>query len=298
MCTPLWLDLLKYLRTPFPRIQLLGSDVQIRTLTTSLPAADPTVLFPNSFERLWSKLIEWSSLENEDYGILAEGSLEGEEREKDLFLSNLFTTTLALLSLTELLPTSSIPAPLGSAVLLSPEIILAKADLTTRSTASRPLESKEQRLGMARARLGLVDALGRLVSDAWRRQLVREIEQGGTAAQEEPGAQIGVAGEESVVSRLAGIERRLAALELRAGEAVDGADKSASSDPVVDAIKSLESRLLTTLPLAVPTPRSTMGMGMAAPREPPASVGDALKFLVKAVLWVLFGALFLFSLGR
>ena len=166
--------------TPFPRISLLPNGIQIRTLTTIPPHPPPVSainLSPANYDQLFKKVVEWSIFEHERYLDLLDDASDTDDppptrpptdkpngflsREQDLIFSNIFTTLLSLLNLDGSIPPSNLLSPPGSACQITDEFIIERKDVLNFGDS----------ISMGRGRVGLVHAMGLLVSGAWSREL-------------------------------------------------------------------------------------------------------------------------------
>ncbi|SGY26250.1 BQ5605_C018g08712 [Microbotryum silenes-dioicae] len=169
------------LSTRFPRVHLLPSGNQVRTLMpSSLPYKAPPGAFPSSFDELWSHTVTWSIQLYEEYlevfeiehddsvlGSVSSGSSTAKKAvdrgPPDLTPSFVFSSLFTLLSLMDELPTATrnVRQRIGNSYELPNGFKLSKGDLlgaTGSSAASTNLRSK----------LALVDAISRLVAKEWR----------------------------------------------------------------------------------------------------------------------------------
>ncbi|GAA5854998.1 hypothetical protein JCM5353_002017 [Sporobolomyces roseus] len=200
------------LSTPFPRLHLLPSGSQVRTLlppsstfqtfgSPSDPTSDidssPRSSLPFTYDSLWSKIVEWSVSEYENWlespetpEPLTSASPSSspplsapivtltDPAEEDASLTPLFlfSTILPLLTLTDALPPStSNPRSSSSQLIHLPDILLSRSDLLP--TSERRLLEDSTRL---KASLYLVDAVSRFaLADSLKlelEQLRRRIE--------------------------------------------------------------------------------------------------------------------------
>ncbi|KAK4050325.1 hypothetical protein OIO90_005118 [Microbotryomycetes sp. JL221] len=168
------------LAVTFPRIHMLPSSTQIRTLmpdqTTFLeqPSACPT-----SFETLLSHLVNWSVIEHEAFIDVNDNngvdmtnivnvnnlidnettmSTSGSTLNQDLLPSLLFTTLLSFLSLTNVVTLSH---PIGHVYDVIPNKF--------RIDREQVVRSRNDHVSSRKVRIGLVDAICRIVLNEWRR---------------------------------------------------------------------------------------------------------------------------------
>ena len=213
--------------TTFPRINLLPSGIQIRTLTAISP---PTLLssavnlLPSNFEQLFSKIVEWSIFEHERHLDLVDEQSDADEykptqsssaksnglnsREQDLIFANTFTTLLSLLNLDGSIPSSALLPPAGSSCRITDDFVVERKDVLKLGDA----------VGMGKGRLGLVHAIGMLALGAWSRELERVAKTKvdsfvESRRLEKVGALEAVQAEQDRQKELESITMRLAALE-------------------------------------------------------------------------------------
>ncbi|GAA5820992.1 hypothetical protein JCM10212_006411 [Sporobolomyces blumeae] len=271
----------RMLSTSFPRINLLPSGSQVRTLlppASSFPSqpsastSDPSKT-STSYDFLWSRLMEWTTLEYETWLECPEpeatlddarppsgqsvraSEVREPERPRDLTPLFLFSTLVPLLSLSNALPVSA-PARTASSsastltylvgVELSRSELLPPASSGPRTGSSPADHGHGRGRPVVRGTLYLIDAISRLVLESW---VNREGPKRFQAAERDERDQPGERGEKWRT----GIEQRLEALE-RSDRSQDSspsnrietqASLTATVDELEARIKVLENALLT-----------------------------------------------------
>ncbi|GAA5986827.1 hypothetical protein JCM5350_005254 [Sporobolomyces pararoseus] len=204
------------LSVPFPRIHLLPSGSQVRTLLPPISTfesynSSPTISVPssvvpsvNNYDALWIKLMEWSINEYENWLELdsqeenstdstsssptssspssGSGQINAHVDEPSLTPLFLFSTLFPLLSLTDQLPSTS-TSNLNQLSHLQ-DVVLSRSELlpTSSVSVSTPTERRlrsSMKKSLRKGNLYLVDAVTRIVLDAYRRT------SNGDAAEEE-----------------------------------------------------------------------------------------------------------------
>ncbi|GAA6014422.1 hypothetical protein JCM10207_005455 [Rhodosporidiobolus poonsookiae] len=212
------------LSTPFPRVHLLPTSRQIRTLLPPASSfrrlAGPEHEQAGSWDAMWGKLVEWSVrvyegvLEREEREEAGESADEAEseevqaEGEDDLAPFFAFTTLSSLLHHLSLLPSStSASSPPSTLTHLGPSLALSRAALL-------PSSSSSSRRGGVRTRVKLsahlCDALSRLALHSYATVAA-------PPRRSHPAAAAVDEGEGEGEATLATLEARLAALEAHLG---------------------------------------------------------------------------------
>lgn len=166
---------LEKMTIPFSRMQLLSGDHQIRTPITPSKSVKKSNTFPTSFESIWTKLLELTIFEYEyhlaflelsdsdsDSTVIISPPTSPRINKQDVFLPNLFTIVLSLLSNENLIDSESLETPIGSSYKIGEDLVVERTDL----------KSVE---GIRKGKLGLLDALALLLMNGWNRSVEGEI---------------------------------------------------------------------------------------------------------------------------
>lgn len=253
-------------RTRFPRLHLLPANTQVRTLTSPLTTT-PASSSPTTFPALFSHIVSWTILEYEDFLSSQEDAPRAPRSPPsvapNLTRTSLSTTLFSLLSILELISSSAIPtnAARGSAVLLGGKIRVERRDVA---------------LGGGRAKVALVDALGRLVGREWRMDAERNIGDAVADAVQANGAEGRLRKddrrwEQEVEERIKAVEAALASGVGRSAD--DWDEKVAGLGERVDEVERRQRK-------ADRTPRARIEELMEAPTEEPWRVGKVNVALV------------------